>query len=219
MRVVIAGCGRVGSQLARWFSEGDHDVTVIDRREQTLRELGRDFNGTYVIGEAYDVDVLDEAGLADADVFLAVTDSDNANLMAAEVATKVFGVNRSIARLYDPIREKAYEALNVQFVTGTKIIAAVIYEQVIAEAFTLHTTFADESEVEIVEFTVSAGASGVPVSDLEVPGRLRVAAVERNGVVRIPSPDDLLEPGDLVVASARSGVRSRIARYLEEPES
>lgn len=215
MRVVIAGCGRVGSQLARWLSEAGHDVTVVDRREQTLRELGRDFNGTYVIGEAYDVDVLDEAGLAEADVFLAVTDSDNANLMAAEVATKVFGTKRSIARLYDPIREKAYEALNVQFITGTKIIAAVIYEQVVDEAFTLHTTFTEDSEVEIVEFTVSAEASGVPVGDLEVPGRLRVAAISRDGVVRIPSADDELQAGDLVVASVRPGVRSRIGRYLE----
>lgn len=204
--------------MAKWLADDGHDVTVIDRREETLRSLGRGFNGQYVVGEAYDVGVLDEAGLDGADVFLAVTDSDNANLMAAEVATGVFGVRRSIARLYDPNREDAYRALRVQFVTGTKIIASVIYEQVIEEEFRFHTTFSG-GDVEIVEFTLGHNAAGLPVREFEVPDRLRVAAVLRNGHIHIPAGDFTLEAGDLVVASARSGVRSSIGHLLRGAET
>jgi trk system potassium uptake protein len=214
MRIVIAGCGRVGSQLAIWLAEDGHDVTVIDKRESTLRSLGRGFNGVYLVGEAYDVSVLGEAGMDEADVFLAVTDSDNANLMAAEVAGRVFDVPRSIARLYDPNREGAYRALNVEFVTGTKIIASVIYEQVVNEEFRFHTTFTG-GNVEIVEFVLGAAAAGLDVTGLEIDGRLRVATVIRDGATIIPGPGFVLAPDDLVVGAARHGVRSDIARYLK----
>jgi trk system potassium uptake protein len=214
MRIVIAGCGRVGSQLAVWLSGDGHDVTVIDKRESTLRSLGRGFNGVYLVGEAYDVSVLREAGLDEADVFLAVTDSDNANLMAAEVAARVFDVPRSIARLYDPNREGAYQALNVQFVTGTKIIASVVYEQVVNEEFRFHTTFTG-GDVEIVEFALGPDAAGLEVAALEIEGRLRVATVIRDGATIIPGAGFVLAPDDLVVGAARHGVRSDIAPYLK----
>jgi trk system potassium uptake protein len=214
MRIVIAGCGRVGSQLAIWLSGDGHDVTVIDRRESTLRSLGRGFNGVYLVGEAYDVSVLDEAGLDEADIFLAVTDSDNANLMATEVAARVFDVPRSIARLYDPNREAVYRALNVQFVTGTKIIASVIYEQVVNEEFRFHTAFTG-GDVEIVEFILGPDATGLDVTGLEIEGRLRVATVIREGATIIPGPGFALAPDDLVVGAARHGVRRDIARYLK----
>lgn len=214
MRIVIAGCGRVGSQLAVWLSGDGHDVTVIDNRESTLRSLGRGFNGVYLVGEAYDVSVLGEAGLDEADVFLAVTDSDNANLMATEVAARVFDVPRSIARLYDPNREGAYRALNVQFVTGTKIIASVIYEQVVNEEFRFHTAFTG-GNVEIVEFVLGPAAAGLDVAGLEIEGRLRVATVIRDGATVIPGAGFVLAPDDLVVGAARHGVREDIARYLK----
>jgi trk system potassium uptake protein TrkA len=215
VRIVIAGCGRVGGNLAQMLVDAGHDVTVIDRDEEALGKLGRAFNGTIVRGEAYDVDTLREAGIELADVFLAVTDSDNANLMATEVAKAVFDVPRSIARLYDPAREPTYHALNVHHVTGTKLIANVLFEQVVEEEFAFHLTF-PSGDVEIVEFHLNEEAHGLMVSDLEIDYELRIAAVRRGDVTVIPRHDLELQAGDLVVAAAREGVSTRIQRFIRE---
>lgn len=215
MHVVIAGCGRVGSQLAQWLADSDHDVAVVDSRRSALDTLGKSFNGATVEGLAYDVDVLRAAGIEDTDVFVAVTDSDNANLMAVEVARRVFGVTRTLARLYDPAREHAYRALDIKHVTGTKLIANVIFEQILAEEFQYHVTF-EEGDVEIVEFVLSDEVSGLTVRDLQVRDRLRVAAVRRADHTFIPGEDFELAAGDLVVAAAREGSRGRIRRYIRE---
>lgn len=213
MHVVIAGCGRVGSHLAARLADDGHDVVVIDKRQAAVDRLGKAFNGATLIGEAYDVDILREAGLETAEVFVAVTDSDNANLMAVEVASRVFAIPRTIARLYDPGREEAYRALGVQFVTGTSLIANVFYEQIVEEEFAYHVTFAG-GDVEIVEFVLSDTARGITIGDLEVKNKLRVAAVRREDYVFIPNQRFELAPGDLIVAAARTGARARIDHYV-----
>lgn len=215
MHVVIAGCGRVGSTLAQWLAEDGHDVVVIDNRQEALDRLGKSFNGATIKGEAYDVDSLREAGLENADVFVAVTNSDNANMMATEVARRVFGNERAIARLYDPTREESYRALGIHHITGTKMIANVFFEQIIDATFSYHVTFT-EGDVEIVEFTLSQEADGLTVGELEVHNKLRVAAVQRDGHTHIPTRRFALAEGDLVVAAARDKVRRRIDRYIRE---
>ncbi|MDH5373721.1 MAG: NAD-binding protein [Acidimicrobiia bacterium] len=217
MRIVIAGCGRVGANVAKMLVDAGHDVTVVDRREEALATLGRSFNGTVVLGEAYDVDTLQRAGIELADVFLAVTDSDNANLMASEVAKAVFDVPRSIARLYDPAREETYHALDIHHVTGTKLIANVLYEQIIDEEFAFHVTF-PKGDVEVVEFHLSEAAEGLRVEELEIDHELRIAAIQRGELTVIPKDDLKLRGGDLVVAAAREGVRNRIRKYLSDKD-
>lgn len=213
MHVIIAGAGRVGSTIAEWLAEDGHDVSMIDNRPEAIEALGKAFNGATYHGLAYDVEVLESIGLGPDDVFLAVTDSDNANLMAVEVAKTVFGVQQAIARLYDPSREESYRALGVHHVTGTKLIANVLYEQVVEREFAYHVTFAG-GDVEIIEFVLSSEADGITVDQIEVNNKLRVAAVRRGAHTFIPGRRFQLATGDLVVASARSGVKPRIDRYL-----
>jgi len=217
MRILIAGSGRVGRELAQTLAEQGHDVSVIDNQAQALEALGSTFNGTVHRGLAYDVSTLREAGIEFADVFVAVTDSDNANLMAVQVAKEVFMVPRSIARLDAPAREDAYRALDIQYVPFSKIVSKVIYEQIIEEEFSFHVPFTD-SDVEIVEMALGEGADHLTVGELEVEDRLRVAAVRRNGRTFIPGVGFALRPGDLVVAAAREGVSAKVQRFLETPE-
>lgn len=217
MRVVIAGCGRVGSDLALSLSEEGHDVSVIDSRPGVFERLGTTFNGTTHEGLGYDVRVLKAAGIELADAFIAATDSDNANAMAVQVAERVFGVPKTIARLDDPAREEAYRTLGVHFVPGAKLTSKVIHEQLVREEFTFHVTFAG-GDVEIVDMTVGPEGAGRPVSDLEIPGDLRVAAVYRGRRTFIPEPNFALAQGDLVVAAARTGARRRIKRFLATTE-
>jgi trk system potassium uptake protein TrkA len=217
MRIVIAGCGRVGSDLALTLSEEGHDVSVIDNLPGVFDRLGSTFNGTTHEGLGYDVRVLREAGIELADAFVAATDSDNANAMAVQVAKRVFGVPKTIARLDDPAREDAYRALDVQFVPGAKLTSKVIHEQIVREEFSYHVTFSG-GDVEIVEMIIGPEGAGLLVADLEVSDDLRVAAVHRGQRTLVPDDDFVLAEGDLVVAAARSGARKKIRRYLAVKE-
>jgi trk system potassium uptake protein TrkA len=215
MLVVIAGCGRVGSDLAKSLSEDGHDVSVIAADQERLSRLGDSFNGRTEVGLPYDVKTLRRADIEFADAFVAVTPNDNANLMAVQVAKKVFGVPRTIARLDDPARADAYRALDVDYVAGAHLISRVIQEQIVEVEFNYHVTFSS-GDVEIVEMRIGSGGDDVSVSGLEVDGRLRVAAVRRQGRTLIPEDDFVLKEDDLVVAAAQHGVTRKIGKYLAE---
>jgi K+ transport systems, NAD-binding component len=204
MRIVIAGCGRVGSDLATILGEEGHDVSIVDRDEASFRRLGGTFNGTTHVGFAYDVRVLREAGIEFADVFVAVTSADNANLMSVQVARSVFGVPRTIARLDDPARADAYRALDIRYVPASQLVSRVIYERVVEAEFDYHVTF-PAGDVEIVDMVLGPEVAGMTVADLEVANTLRVAAVRRRSRTIIPDGEFALHEGDLVVAAARHG--------------
>jgi trk system potassium uptake protein TrkA len=216
MRIVIAGCGRVGRDVALALSQYGDDVSLVDDRPEAFEELGKSFDGTFHEGRAYDVATLREAGLDDADVFLAVTDSDNSNLMAVQVAKAVFGVPKAIARLDDPKRERSYRALGVAFVAGARIVSQVLVEQIRDPDFAYHLAFAT-NEVQIVEMDVGARAGGITVADFEIERALRIAAIQRDRRVFIPEPGDELVEGDLVVAAVQRGMSSKIREYLTRP--
>ncbi len=213
MRIVIAGCGRVGSDLALTLSDEGHDVSIIDSRPGVFERLGTTFNGTMHEGLGYDVRMLREAGIEFADAFVAATDSDNANAMAVQVAKRVFGVPKTIARLDDPAREEAYRALDVQFVAGAKLTSKVIHEQIVREEFSYHVTFSG-GDVEVVEMVIGSEGAGIQVHELEISDDLRVAAIHRGPGTVIPDDDFVLAEGDLVVAAARTGARRKIKQYL-----
>jgi trk system potassium uptake protein TrkA len=213
MRVLIAGSGRVGREVAQALSALGDDVSLLDESEEAFESLGRSFDGTLHVGVTYDVDALRAAGIEEADVFLALTPSDNANLMAVQLAERVFGVPRTIARLDDPAREAAYRALAVDFVPTARLTAQVLVERVHEPEFAYHLAFAT-GEVQVIEMVLGVGAVDHSVSDLEIEGELRVAALQREGTVLIPRAEDLLQPGDLVVAAARRGVAGRVHRFL-----
>lgn len=128
--IVVIGCGRVGSQLSEGLSLSGHNVSVIDKNPQAFELLGSDFNGVTVLGIGFDVETLEKAGIEDCDVMVACTQSDNVNLMACEVAKRLCGVERVIARLYNPTRLEVYEQLGIEYICGTTLIAKAILKKV-----------------------------------------------------------------------------------------
>jgi trk system potassium uptake protein len=210
--IVIAGCGRVGSELALTLSEEGHDVSIVDDEKSRLDGLGASFNGRTTIGLAYDVRTLRAADIEFADAFVAVTSNDNANVMAVQLAKKVFGVPRTIARLDDPARADVYRTLDVEYVLGAHLVAVVIHERITSRGLDLHVTFSD-GDVEIVEMLLGPSVDGVRVADFQVPDRVRVSAIERDGTTIIPSAETELRTGDLLVAAVRKGFEYHIAGY------
>lgn len=213
MRVVIAGSGRVGRQVALLLAEAGEDVSVIDERPEAEIELGTSFNGSFHVGVAFDVDALRAAGIEEAEAFVAVTNSDNINLMAVQVAKQVFDVPRAIARLDDPARERSYRALDIDFVAGAQLAAQVIAERLREPDFAYHVTF-PTGDVQILEMIVGRRAAGVSVRALEREGGFRVAAVRREEQVFVATSDLELAAGDIVVAAVKLGAEAGIRAFL-----
>lgn len=119
MKVLIVGCGRVGSRLASELDRAGHEVVIVDRSQNAFAKaasrgvLGTDFNGNEMVGDGTESEVLKRAGIEDADSFVALTEGDNRNIMAAQIARHVFNVPRVVCRIYDPIRSEAYRKLGV----------------------------------------------------------------------------------------------------------
>ncbi len=121
MRVIIVGCGRVGARLARQLDAEGHHVAVVDQLVSAFNRLGRDFGGEMIVGNCIDEAVLRRAGVASADCFVSVTNGDNRNLMAAQIAQRIFKVRRVITRVYDPIREAVYRELGLETFCPTSL--------------------------------------------------------------------------------------------------
>ncbi len=218
MHLIVGGCGRLGSDIAEQLSRvDDHDIVVVDVDQTAFDRLGGAFNGETVVGNVTDRDVLEQAGIALADGLLAVTRFDNANLMAVQIADHLYGVPRTVARLFNPERESVYRKLGVRYVSGTGILSKLFLNEFRADALPHHIVLPDD-EVEVVDLTLGPGAHGLTVVDFELDGRLRVAAVSRNGRSRIPGPEDRLERGDVVTAAAVRGIRRRLATLLADTE-
>jgi len=127
MKLVIVGCGRVGAMAAVALSKAGHQVTVVDVNRRAFDRLGSDFNGEMVLGNGIDEDVLRQAGIEGADGFASLTNGDNRNIMAAQIAREIFKVPRVITRIYDPIREDVYRELGLDTVCPTLSGARAIH--------------------------------------------------------------------------------------------
>lgn len=192
-------------------------MSIIDDRPGTFKALGSTFNGTTHFGRPIDIRLLKEAGIEFADAFVAVTNSDNTNVMSVELAKRVFGVPRTLARLDEPGRAESYRALDISYVAGAQLTANVIFERIIEEEFEYHVTFSG-GDVEIVEMVIGPNSEPLTVEELEVANQLRVAAVRRGDTTHIPRDSFALREHDLVVAAARLGVRDRVQQYLQPLE-
>ena len=133
MKVVIMGCGRVGAQLAGLLAADGHTVTVLDTDAYSFRRLPPGFNGTALIGSGADEETLKKAGIEEADVFVALTQGDNRNVMASQIAKHIFNVPKVFCRIYDPLRRELFNSLGIEAFSPTTIFAQMLKEKLEAE--------------------------------------------------------------------------------------
>jgi trk system potassium uptake protein TrkA len=130
MKVLIVGCGRVGARLAGLLHADGHEVTILDNDEYSFRRLPPDFGGTALTGNGINADTLKKAGIEEADVFVVVTQGDNRNIMASQMAKYIFNVPKVICRIYDPLRQEMYSNLGIDTISPTTIFAQILKEKV-----------------------------------------------------------------------------------------
>jgi trk system potassium uptake protein TrkA len=132
MKIIIMGCGRVGAQLASLLDGEGHEITVIDVDAHSFRRLPPSFGGTALVGDGTDEEMLKKAGIAGTDAFVAVTQGDNRNVMAAQIAKKIFNVPKVLCRIYDPLRKDVYEALGLDAVSPTTVFAQLLRDKLLS---------------------------------------------------------------------------------------
>ena len=200
MNVLIVGCGREGSEVARSMAAQGHAVTVIDTDATRFDQLGPSFPGRTVQGFSFDRGALERADIAHADAFVATTQSDNENLVAAKVA-----------RVYNPGRREVYERLGLAAITSTSWGARRI-EQLILHPGVIDTEEIGGGEVRLLHVNVPEAWIGQPVTAI-LEGRSVVCAVERNGHAFVPKPDERLQAGDVAFLSVPAGLLPEVIAY------
>jgi trk system potassium uptake protein TrkA len=197
LNVVIMGCGRVGSDLTVELSKAGHKVSVIDKRDDAFDRLPPGFEARQVIGLGFDRDVLEEAGIKDADAFLAVSSGDNSNIVSARVAKEYYGVPHVIARINDPRRADIYERLNIPTVAPVRTAVKQIMLLIFHPREEIRESLAG-GDLLRVRVEVPRHLVGGPVSALTEEGRVQVVGVERGGTGFIPMADSTFQEGDAI---------------------
>ncbi|HLS76636.1 MAG TPA: TrkA family potassium uptake protein [Nocardia sp.] len=203
MFVVVMGCGRVGSSLARALVRIGHEVTVIDRDSSAFLRLGDDFAGQRVVGVGFDRDVLTRAGVGRADAFAAVSSGDNSNIISARVARETFGVERVVARIYDAKRAAVYERLGIPTIATVPWTTDRFLRTIIGDTGT--TTWRDPTgTVAVTQLTLHEDWFGRTVQELERAVGGRVSFVLRFGQPLLPESRTIVQADDVVYVAVPS---------------
>jgi len=213
MKILIIGCGRMGAGLTQVLALRGHTVTVVDKDPAAFARLGPHFKGRTVLGIGFDRDVLLKAGIERADGLAAVTASDEANVVAARLASQVFRVPRVVARLYDPRKAEIYRRLGLQTIAtvtwGIHRIADVLAYSPLSTLVSLGS-----GDVDVVEIEVPQMLAGRMVRDLNIPGEVQVVAVTRGGKTAIPTSGTSFQAGDLLHLAVLDSAANRVKEML-----
>ncbi|MGH9107454.1 MAG: potassium channel family protein [Acidimicrobiales bacterium] len=213
MRVVVVGCGRVGSELAMLLSREGNEVAVVDKNPRALQRLAMDWGGKGVVGFGFDRDALEEAGIADAEALAAVTNGDNSNILTARIARETYQVPYVVARIYDPRRAVIYRRLGIPTVatvtwTVDQVVRRLLPDQTVTE------WSSPAGEVVMVERSVPSAWVGYHLDDLEVPAHSRIVAVSRAGKAVVPKQGMVGQEGDVVYVSVATAALGELEENL-----
>jgi trk system potassium uptake protein len=214
MKVIIIGCGRVGTILSNNLSQRGHQVTVIDNDPLAFEGLGPAFKGEKVLGVGFDRDILLKAGIQKTDALAAVTVSDEANVIAARIAKQVFRVPRVAARVYDPRKAEIYRRLGISTISPVAVGAARLAELLTYTNLDTKSSLGS-GEVEVIEVDIPNGLAGRMVSDVDVPGEIRVISLTRTGKTIIPNASTSFQAGDLLHMAVMEDYRDRVAALFK----
>ena len=211
MHVIIVGCGRVGSELANMLSRRGHNVVIIDTDPDAFRRLGSTFNGVTLRGFGYDEELLLEAGIEKCDALAAVTNSDSANMMVAEIASRIYHIERVVVRLYLPELELSMQLLGLDFVCDTSLSVAAIFEKMTTS---ISHSLIVRGDSEVIEFIAGPLMHDKTILDIQVPSKFRICLVTRDGSSFIPWRQTILKENDIILAVVKTTSYSKIRPFV-----
>jgi trk system potassium uptake protein TrkA len=206
MYAIIAGGGNVGFFLARELIEQGHEILIIETSGERVEFIANELGNVVLRGNADEASTLAEAGAERADVIIAVTGDDPRNLVLCQVAKRRFGTRRTLARINDPRNESLFLMLGIDATVNATQVMLSVLEQEIPSANLVPLLRLRNTDIEVVEALVADGsrATGLPLSEIELPPESSVAVVIRGGSAFFPNGATELKAGDEVVALTRS---------------
>ncbi|MGH2739228.1 MAG: potassium channel family protein [Actinomycetota bacterium] len=216
MHFVIMGCGRVGAELTVQLAKAGHSVAVIDKRRTAFDRLPPGFDAKTLVGIGFDQEVLEEAGIKEADAFIAVSNGDNSNIVSARVAREHYHVPKVIARIYDPRRAEIYERFDIPTIATVKWAA----KQVQYLLFHGKEEFAETlggGDLLHLQVDVPPHLVGKKISDVVVDGKIEVIAVDRGGTGFIPKEKSTFQKGDVAHYVVHKDAIEEHDRLIEAP--
>jgi trk system potassium uptake protein TrkA len=215
VHVVVVGCGRVGSELAGTLEKDGHTVSVVDKNPGAFRRLPKGFGGRTVVGFGFDRDHLMEAGIERAGALAAVTNGDNSNILTARIARENFGIERVVARIYDPRRAAIYQRLGIPTVATVTWATDQVLRRLLPEEE--RSDWVDPSgKVSVITREMPAAWAGKKLSALNEPGKFWLTALTRLGAARIVATDAVGQEGDVLSFMAATDALDGLRRRLEE---
>lgn len=213
MQVVIVGCGRSGSALAtRLDAEGD-EVCIVDIDPAARQRLSRGYGGRFFHGDAMRREVLEAAGIAQAEALTALSSNDSLNIVVARVARDVYHVPRVVGRLHDAERAPVCAELGLPMVSSVRMTVDRVHRMVRHARLEPEQTFGNGESI-LVRSHIPAYLAGRRVAELNVPGEIQVVEVTRAGHSSIPGSGATLHEGDLVSFVVASGAVGRLRGFL-----
>ena len=213
MRIIVVGCGRIGSGLAETLCRSGHDITVIDSDNAAFERLGPSFKGNRVEGVGFDKEVLNRAGIERADALAAFTASDEANAVIARMARQVFRVPTVVARLYDPRKADIYHRLGIQTISSTNLGIRRAAELLCYTP--LNTVFSlGDGDVDIVQIEAPALLIGRTVNELTVLGEIHVVSICRSNKTILPTLGTAFAKDDMIYLAVASTAGGRLKQLL-----
>ncbi|MCM8804774.1 MAG: TrkA family potassium uptake protein [Candidatus Omnitrophica bacterium] len=211
MYMIIVGCGKIGSYLAKLLDK-ENDVVVIDKDEKSFEKL-QNFNGVIKLGDALDIDVLKEAGIEKADAIFVITSNDNANIVIGQVSKKMFNVPKVIIRISDPNKEKICKLFEIETINTTTLIASLIKEGLTKRISSNY--FFENEDLTIAELK-SELFIGKNVEDININGELQVFAIIRGNKGFIPDKNFKIEKDDIIIGIIEKRNLNKFKKILKE---
>jgi trk system potassium uptake protein TrkA len=216
VHVVIMGCGRVGSMLARGLEKRGHTVAIIDQSADAFRRLSPAFTGRTIVGMGFDREILIEAGIEDAEAFAAVSNGDNSNILAARVARETFGIGNVVARIYDPGRAEVYERLGIPTVATVRWTADQVLRRLLPAGS--EPQWRDPSgSVRLMEVHVNPDWVGKRVDQIEAAANTRIPFILRIGTGIVPRAGTVFQDGDLLYVAVENDRLAAVEATLGAP--
>ncbi len=213
MKVIVVGCGRIGSGLAQTLSQDGHDVTVIDSNPSAFSQLGASFRGKTIEGVGFDRDVLLKAKIGRADALAAVTSSDDSNAVISRIAREEYRVPKVVARMYDRQKAEIYKRLGVQTISST--IWGINRAADLLGYAPLNTVATlGNGDVNVVEIELPSLLIGRHAEELMIPGEIHVIAVDRGNMTFLPTMGGTFEKGDLLYLAVSNSSTGRLKKLL-----
>ncbi|MEI6579632.1 MAG: TrkA family potassium uptake protein [Eubacteriales bacterium] len=214
MKVIVVGCGKLGSGLANNLIKKGHTVTIIDTKPEAFELLGTGFMGKTIVGIGFDKDILEKAQIRTADAIVACSKSDEANALIGRISRNIYKVPHVISRLYDPRKAELYRTLGIQTISTTtwgvqRAIEMLSYNQ-------LDSVFSiGDNDVEIVRIETPALLVGKTVNELTAIGEIHVVSISRTNKTFLPTMGTVFQKHDIIHIAVLSTSLKRLKSLLD----